>query len=152
MLVVERVHPLRQLVYIIKRLVIKFPLSSSNHRHRSDYDLQGMEARSLNATPTTLALPLDAIFISSPRVVTQRFRRHQARLAVGTRRLHGFIIRAIHLLAILHKIVSGDSVDRRHTACIETSMTDGGNRWNIRNTGVSQEKPSLSSRLNPPSP
>ena len=63
-------------------------------------------------------------------------RRHQARLAVGAHRLHGFIIRAIHLLAILHKIVSGDSVDRRHTACIETSMTNGGNRWNIRNTGV----------------
>ena len=63
-------------------------------------------------------------------------RRHQARLTVGAHRFHGFIIRAIHLLTILHKIVSGDSVDRRHTTGIETSMTDGCNRWNIRDSGV----------------
>ncbi len=137
MQVVEHVHPLRQLVYIIRTgdkisaLIIK-PVGTvriMTCRKNGSTVFQCHSHYLGSAVGCNLHLISES---RNPEVS----RRHQARLAVGAHRLHGFIIRAIHLLAILHKIVSGDSVDRRHTACIETSMTDGGNRWNIRNTGV----------------
>ena len=137
MLVIERVHPLGQLVHIIRTgdklsaLIIKPVGTVRIMTCRKN----GSTVFQCHAHYLGSAVGCNLHLISESRN-PEVSGRHQARLAVGAHRLHGFIIRAIHLLAILHKIVSGDSVDRRHTACIETSMTDGGNRWNIRNTGV----------------
>ena len=137
MLVVESLYPLWQLVHIIRTgdelaaLIIK-PVGTiwiMSGRKNGSTVFQGHTHHLGSAVGCNLHLIAEG---GNPEIS----RRHQARLAVGAHRLHGFIIRAIHLLAILHKIVSGDSVDRWHTTGIETSMTDGGNRWNIRNTGV----------------
>ena len=137
MLVVERIHPLWQLVHIIRTghefaaLIIK-PVGTiwiMSGRKNGSTVFQGHTHHLGSAVGGNLHLIAEG---SNPEIS----RRHQACLAAGTHRFYGFIIRAIHLLAILHKIVSGDSVDRWHTTCIETSMTDGSNRWNIRNTCV----------------
>lgn len=53
---------------------MKFPDLSSNQNAPSGLCPAGrIEARSLRATPTTLARPFEAIFISSPMVVTHKF-------------------------------------------------------------------------------
>ena len=137
MLAVESIHPFRQLVHIVRTgdklsaLIIKPVGTVRIMTCRKN----GSTVFQCHAHYLSSAVGCNLHLISESRN-PEVSGRHQARLAVGTHCFHGFIIRAIHFLAILHKIVSGDSVDRRHTACIETSMTDGGNRWNIRNSGV----------------
>ena len=141
MLVVERIHPLRQLVHIVRTgdklaaLIIK-PVGTvriMTGRKDGSTVFQCHTHHLGSAIGCNLHLVAEG---GNPQIS----RRHQARLAVGTHRFHGFIIRAIHLLAILHEIVSGDSVDGRYTTGIETSMTDGCNRWNIRDSGVFARK------------
>ena len=137
MLVVESFHPFWQLVHIVRTgdelaaLIIK-PVGTvgiMTCRKDGSTVFQGHTHHLGSAVGCNLHLVAKG---SNPEISW----RHQARLTVGPHRFHGFIIRAIHLLTILYEVVSGDSVDGRNTACIETSMTDGGNRWNIRNTGV----------------
>ena len=141
MLTVERIHPLGQLVHIIRTgdelavLIIK-PVGAvgiMSCRKDGSTVFQSHTHHLGSAVGCNLHLIAEG---GNPEIS----RRHQARLTVGAHRFHGFIIRAIHLLTILHKIVSSDSVDRRHTTGIETSMTDGCNRWNIRDSGIFARK------------
>ena len=141
MLVVECVHPFRQLVHIVRTsdelaaLIIK-PVGTvgiMTCRKDGSTVLQCHTHHFGSAIGCNLHLVAKG---SNPEISW----RHQARFTVGTHCFHGFIIRAIHLLTILYEVISGDSVDGRHTTGIETSMTDGGNRWNIRDSGVFARK------------
>ena len=136
-LLVEVVHPCRQLVHIetagdkLACLWVKPVGTIGMMTGRED----GGTVLDGNADYLAAVVGGDAKFIADGGTPHVAWRFH-ARLAVGTNRFHGVVLSAVCLLAVLHEVVASDAMDGRNGACIDRGVTDGGDRRDIRDATI----------------